>query len=73
MQRQLSSRFYEENCKKNILDQTWGCIPFKGAIRIQMQMNRVCNQYGLKCISIENTFQNACYATISQHKRNKEM
>ena len=38
----------QENCKKNlyVVDQTGCCIPFKGAI--QMQMYRVCIQIWVK-------------------------
>ena len=50
MQQQLIRLFYEENCKKPIYvwDQTGGYIPFKGVIRIQMQMFRVCIQIWVK-------------------------
>ena len=50
MQQQLIRFIYEENCKKPlyVLDQTGGCILFKGVIRIQMLMYRVCIQILVK-------------------------
>ena len=49
----VDQTFYEENCKQNyVWDQTGGCIPFKGVIRIHTQMFRVCIQIWVKIMVI---------------------